>query len=150
VDDQHGARNRRKTVHTHHHQQTPDALRTPSFAHQHSNWQTRAIAAYHRCQPDETELRLKLTSAVQMLTSRTVETDAIVIDPAGRTASVRVDGVLFRWADNQLIVLRPCAYCGLGVFTSPPVRGAEELGFALGAWQPLHNDCQPSEADAID
>lgn len=68
----------------------------------------------------------------------------------GRTASIRVDGVLFRWADSQLFVIRPCAYCGLGAFTSVAIHRLEELGFALGGWQPLHDDCQPVEGDPFD
>jgi hypothetical protein len=113
------------------------------------SWQERAIAAYRLGQPDEAALRLKLAAAVYALTGRTVAPDAIFVDLVARAASAPVDGVLFRWADGQLHLLRPCAHCGLGAFASPPLQRAEDLGFALNSWRPLHDDCQPFEADAI-
>ncbi|NTU79503.1 MAG: hypothetical protein HGA45_08890 [Chloroflexales bacterium] len=137
-------------MYTHQQQQTPDASRTPSPKPHRTDWQARAIAAYSREQLDAAALRLKLTTAVHTLTSRTVETGAIFADPLGQVASARVDGVLFRWADSQLVVIRPCAHCGLGTFTSPAVGRVADLGFALGAWQPLHDDCRPFEADAFE
>ena len=135
---------------THRDQQSPDTGSTPDPTGHSSSWQARAIAAYWLNQPDEAALRQKLAAAVQALTSRTVEPDAIYVDLMGRAASARVDGVHFRWADSQLLVIRPCAHCGLGAFANLPVRRAEELGLALADWQPLHDDCRPFEADAID
>jgi hypothetical protein len=127
-----------------------DAVRTPSHKPQSTSWQARAIAAHSREQLDAAALRLKLTTAVDTLTGRAVEAGAIFADPPGQVASAHVDGVLFRWADSQLVVIRPCAHCGLGAFASPPVGRAEELGYALSDWQPLHDDCRPFEADAFE
>lgn len=135
---------------TPHHQQWQDSSHIPAPAHERGGWQTRAIAAYQRSEPEAADLRLKLTVALQTLTGRSVAADAIVVNTASGMASVRCDNVLFRWADGQLFVIRPCSHCGLGAFTSPPVRSVAGLGFALGTWQPLHDDCQPFEADAID
>lgn len=127
-------------------QQTRTIGQAPNLSVPRS-WQTLAIAAYHRSQPDEAELRRKLAAAVETLTRCAIDPDAIVVDLEGRAASIHVDEVHFRWANSQVFVLRPCAYCGLGTFTSAPVASAEALGFALDGWEPLHDDCRPFEAD---
>ena len=135
-------------MHTHNYQQTPNARRAPSRGPANS-WQARAIAAYQRNQPDEATLRHELTAALHALTGQAVAGDAIIVDLTGRAATARLDGALFRWADGGLHLIRPCAHCGHGTFSSPPLRDAEELGFVLSAWRPLHEDCRPFEADDI-
>lgn len=137
-------------MYTHQYQQALAAAPTPSTAPRSTGWQTNAIAAHHRSQLDEAALRRKLAAAVHALTGRSVEHGAIVVDLPGRAAFARVDGVRVRWASDELFVVRPCAHCGLGAIASPPVRTTEELGFALGDWQPFHEDCRPFEADAIE
>jgi hypothetical protein len=122
------------------------AARTPG---PQTSWQAHAIAAYRLSRPDEAALHQRLAAAVHALTGRTVAPEAIVVDLMGRSASAPVDGMRFRWAGGQLRLLRPCAHCGLGAFASPPLGGAEDLGFALSGWQPLHDDCRPFEADTI-
>jgi hypothetical protein len=136
-------------VYTHQQQQTPGAVQRPGFTPQQSSWQTRAITAYHHSQPHEAALRQQLAAAVHALTGRSIDDAAIVVDLPGRTAFARIDGIHFRWANGELSVVRPCAHCGLGAFVSLPVQGAEELGFALSDWQPLHEDCRPFEADEV-
>jgi hypothetical protein len=140
------AKKRGNTVQTQRSQQSPNTVTTPNPGPR-SGWQARAIAAYRLEQPDEATLRLRLAAAVHNLTGRAVAPDAILVDLVGRAASARVDGVHFRWADGQLHLIRPCAHCSLGAFASQPLRHVEELGFVLGAWQPLHDDCRPFEAD---
>lgn len=116
---------------------------------QRSSWQDRALAAYRLSLPDAPELRLKLAAAVYAVAGRAVETDAVLVDPEGRAAFARVDDVLFRWADGRLSILRPCAHCGLGTFVSRPLRSVDDLGFALGDWQPHHDECRPFEVDEL-
>ena len=136
-------------MYPHQQQPTANAARPLSIAPQHTGWQACAIAAHQRNQPDEAALRRQLAAAAHALTGSSVEDDAMVVDLPGRTAFALVDGVRFRWVHGELFVVRPCAHCGLGAFVSLPIHVAEELGFVLSDWKPLHDDCRPFEADEV-
>jgi hypothetical protein len=58
-----------------------------------------------------------------------------------------MDGVIFQLQGSDLILLRPCVYCGVGHFTSPPIATPADLGYALSGWQPYHADCEPADPD---
>ena len=35
-----------------------------------------------------------------------------------------------------------CVYCGTGHFESSKISSLSDLGYALSAWRPLHEDCE--------
>ena len=110
------------------------------------DWKTQALSAYQqRRQDDGAALWSALAHQVRELTGRDLAIDAIWIDLDRRVAFVTVDGVRFRWEPSQLVLLRPCVHCGGGEFTSPPLTSAADVGYALGAWQPRHPECQPDD-----
>lgn len=114
-------------------------------------WQDRAIALYQRSRTSEMiRLSTELAARLHLLTGRTIAPDAVYVDPDVHTATVRVDGVVFRLRERDLVVIRPCAHCGIGSFASPPIASPADLGYALGAWQPLCPHCVPEDEDSPD
>jgi len=62
-----------------------------------------------------------------------------------------VDDVTFRLHHSGLVLVRTCAHCGTGHFESPKSGNFSDLGYALSAWGPLHEDCECySEEDPPD
>jgi hypothetical protein len=106
-------------------------------------WQTKAIEHYRRAMVEEEDsLRAELEGRVASLTGRHVTPSLVVVDRDARIAFLTLDGVRFRLQRHHLVLLRPCAYCGTGEFASEPLITRCDLGHALGAWQPLHHDCE--------
>jgi hypothetical protein len=69
------------------------------------------------------------------------------VDPSGRLEVAGVDGETFRlYRQDGLALVRPCDYCGTGRFASPKINDRADLGYALLAWRPLHEDCERFEA----
>jgi hypothetical protein len=111
-------------------------------------WQATAVEAYaDEAQAGGVGLRAKLAAQVKTLTGCEIRANAIVTDPVARQATTTMDGVIFQLQGNNLILLRPCAYCGVGRFPSPPVANPADLGYALSGWQPYHADCEPADPD---
>ena len=50
--------------------------------------------------------------------------------------------VRFRLQHQEVVLLRPCAYCGTGEFASDPLITKGDLGYTLGVWRPLHHGCE--------
>ena len=111
------------------------------------SWHEDALAAYrYRERERLLALRMELVTRVQALTGHQVAPDAVYVNREAGTATVAVDGSIFRLARRQLTLLRPCAYCGTGQFASRAIESLADLDFALVGWVPLHDDCQPADA----
>ena len=107
---------------------------------------TRAIAAYRQAQPAmSAELRADMAARLIALTGQAVASETIFVEPHTRTAIAVIDNVVFRLMDGELVVLRPCAYCGTGQFASPSIHNVIDLGYALTEWEPMHDDCAPED-----
>jgi hypothetical protein len=117
-------------------------------AAQVAGWQIQAIEEYERALPaGRGELREELTARILVLTGRRVSPEDVYADADGRMAVAGVDGTTFRlYRHGPLVVVRACAYCGTGHFDSPQISGVAELGYALGAWRPLHEECEDYDA----
>ena len=111
------------------------------------DWRVRAVAAWEASREATADhLRAELTSRLFALTSRDVPADAIYVNPTDQAAVTRLDGILFRLADGDLSIVRPCDHCGTGELTSRPLYTRSDLGYALSDWQPRHADCQLEDA----
>jgi hypothetical protein len=108
------------------------------------HWKAVAAAAFAQ-QSDGAALRAKVAQRLRTLIGRDIDLERIWVDPSTAEAGVTVDGVRFRWEHDQLGVLRPCVHCGVGSFLSRPLHSLADIGDALGAWQPRHPECEPSD-----
>lgn len=115
-----------------------------------AGWRAEVIRAYDQALGSRPDPAGELATAVRRLTGRALAPDAIIVDAANGAAFGIIDGARLRWSEGRLALIRPCDHCGCGAFASPPLHSAEELGFALSAWQALHRDCQPFVADETD
>lgn len=111
-----------------------------------SDWRAQAVAAYERGREDRDEaLRRALARRVRALTGQVVPPERIWVDRVAQTAGVALDGALFRLERGQLVLVRPCALCGIGQIASPPLDTPADLGYALSEWQPRHPACAPDD-----
>lgn len=117
-------------------------------AAQVADWQIQAIADYERTLPaGRGGLREELVAQILVLTGRRVSPEDAYADADGRVAVMGVDGTTFRlYRNGPLVMVRTCAYCGTGHFESPRISGVADLGYALGAWRPLHEECEDYDA----
>ena len=112
------------------------------------NWMDQAIVAYEaRRDRQEAELRDALVSKLLALTGRPIGPEDVYVNAETRTAHAVVDGVHFRLRHDELVLLRPCAYCGTGTFASDGLSTKADLGYALETWQPLHHECQWDDSE---
>jgi len=113
-----------------------------------AGWQARATEEHERSLPlERAELREELATRILMLTGQRVSPEEAYADAYGRMAVAGVDGTTFRlYRNGGLVVVRSCAYCGTGHFESPRISSVADLGFALGTWRPLHEDCEDNDA----
>ena len=112
------------------------------------SWREEAITAYRQIERERPlALRMDLATRVQALTGTPVAPDSVYVNREAGTATVAVAGCVFRLTQRELAILRPCAYCGTGQFTSPAIESLADLDYALIGWEPLHDDCQPTDAD---
>jgi hypothetical protein len=110
------------------------------------NGMARAIATYCQAEPMLTaELRADMADRLATLTGRVIAPESIFAEPHTRTAIAAIDHVVFRLREQELVVIRPCAYCATGHFTSPAIEDITDLGFALAEWEPLHDACAPED-----
>jgi hypothetical protein len=93
----------------------------------------------------DADLRTDMASRLNALTGSTIAPASIFVEPHTRTAIAVIDQVVFRLTNHELVVVRPCAYCATGHFTSPAIADATDLGYALAEWEPLHDDCAPED-----
>jgi hypothetical protein len=109
-------------------------------------WQGRAVQNYPQTERGEQAgLRADMAARIAALTERTIALESIYIDYATQTATVAVDGFVFQQRRDELVLLRHCDECGIGRFTSPPIHTLADLGYALSAWEPLCQQCQPED-----
>lgn len=111
-----------------------------------SDWQATAVAVYTGAiDAARLQLRRRLDERMLALTGREAPAEAIAMDAEGQSASAVVDGVLFLLRRDDLVIVRPCAYCQTGRFVSEPLDGQADLGYALAVWAPYHRDCEPAD-----
>jgi hypothetical protein len=120
-------------------------------AHTAPDWQARAISAYHhaRCQALMVLPEL-LAARVSALIGRSINPADVFVDLDAELAIVVVDGVVFRAHNQQVVILRSCAECGITRFESAPLSSRTDLGYALSAWQPHCRACQPEDPADIE
>jgi hypothetical protein len=112
----------------------PEAARPPG-------WKAAAIGEYERSWPTrQADLRTDLSARILALTRRHIFPEEIYTD--GHLAVADVDGITLRLHRRSLALVRTCAYCGTGRFESPKISNLADLGYALSAWKPLHEDCE--------
>src|SRR6476620_6897927 len=75
-------------------------------------WKARAMEIFRLVRSNmERNLRIELARRVLALTGREIPVSLVYADPDRHTARVTVDGVSFRLAGDQVVLLAPCAYC---------------------------------------
>ena len=106
------------------------------------SWQDVAVRGYERSWPIEhADLRMDLSARIMALTGQRISSEDIYAD--GRLAVASVDGATFRlYYGGDLVLVRTCAYCSTGNFESSQIDDLSDLGYALSAWRPLHEDCE--------
>lgn len=114
-------------------------------------WRAAALAAYAlEAGEDDDSLRAELAARVRRLTGCAIPDGAITADGSARRATAVLDGEVFQLQGHELIVLRPCAHCGTGLFASPSLASRADLGYALSDWQPYHAGCEPVDPADVD
>jgi hypothetical protein len=115
---------------------------------QAAGWRSRAVEEYERSLPQErARLRTDLAAQLLGLTGMPIPQENAYVDASGRLAVAGVDGETFRlYRQDGIVLMRPCTYCGTGRFESPKIKDRTDLGYALQAWRPLHEDCEDFEA----
>ena len=112
-------------------------------------WQVAAIDEFEiSLRSRYADLRWDLSARIFALTGRHVSPPRIYTD--GHVAVAGVDGATFRLYHGSLMLVRTCAYCGTGRFESPEIGNFSDLGYALSAWEPLHEDCEGYSEDTPD
>jgi hypothetical protein len=129
---------------------TPSLRTTPRatvrLAARPQTWHRRAVEAYKQTAQDEiAALPVDLIARVAALTGRTLSRGSVYIDRAKRAATVALDGIVFRLRRGELVLLRPCAECGLGHYETPAIGTLADLGYALSTWQPNCQNCAPED-----
>ncbi|HKP54346.1 MAG TPA: hypothetical protein VJ183_17045 [Chloroflexia bacterium] len=112
--------------------------------------QDRAISTYRVTESViSAALQSELARRIEAIMNYRPSPETIFANPVTLTATFSHDGSLFRLEGARsvatLVLVRPCAYCGTGEFSSIPLTDLADLGYALTVWEPLHADCQ--EAD---
>src|SRR5215207_1494688 len=111
-------------------------------------WQAAAVGEYERSLPTRhADLRTQFAARILALTGRQISSEEIYTD--GRLAVAGVDGVTFRLRHSDLVLVRTCTYCGTGHFESPEIKDLADLGYALSAWLPLHEDCEDYSSEDL-
>jgi hypothetical protein len=126
------------------------ALRSPvagaTVYHDGSAWQSEIIRRYQgERQREAGAMQAELVARVRSMTGRLAAAEAVYVDLDARLAQVTLDGVMFRWRRDELVLVRPCAECGVGQFESPPLRSPADVGYALSVWRPTHDGCEQDE-----
>jgi hypothetical protein len=110
-------------------------------------WREDAIVAHRQTERGRAlALRADLAARVRALTGVPVGADSVYLNRETGEATVAVDGAVFRLARGAMMLVRPCDHCGTGQFMSGAIEDRADLGSALAAWQPLHEECQPEDS----
>ena len=111
-------------------------------------WRAAAVGEYEQSLPSRhADLRTQLVARILTLTGRQISPEEIYAD--GSLAVAGVDDVTFRLHHQSLILVRTCTYCSTGQFESPKISSLSDLGYALSAWSPLHEDCEDYSAEDL-
>jgi hypothetical protein len=125
--------------------QVQDKLELPAFNYHLGvipSWQDQAISAYTGTRALKTAaVQAELDARIEALINYKPAPESIYVDPETGVSTVSIDGTLFRLEGDCLSLVRPCAYCGTGEFTSEPIEDLADLGHALAIWQPMHEEC---------
>jgi hypothetical protein len=105
-------------------------------------WRAAVVIEYEQTLPTRhAKLRTDLSARILGLTGRHVSPEEIYTD--GHLAVAGVDGATFRlYHGGDSVLVRACVYCGTGHFESPKISNLSDIGYALSAWRPLHEDCE--------
>ncbi len=113
-----------------------------------TDWRTAAIAVYRRSvQTELTALPQELVARIHELTGHAVALTEIWIDHEAGTATVAVDGVLFRLRQGTLMLIQPCATSRTGYVESAPIGQRSDLGRVLLAWEAACDDASAEDGD---
>ena len=112
-------------------------------------WRAAATEEYERSWPiRHADLHADLSTKILALTGRRISSQEIYTD--GYLAVAGVDGATFRlYHGGHLVLVRVCAYCATGYFESPQIATLSDLGYALTAWRPLHEDCEDYSSEEL-
>jgi hypothetical protein len=118
-------------------------------AAQPPDWQAEAVGDYEESLPiRHADLRTDLSVRILALTGQRISTQEIYTD--GHLAVAGVDGASFRlYHGGDLVLVRACAYCVTGHFESSQIAALSDLGYALSAWRPLHEDCEDYSSEEL-
>jgi hypothetical protein len=106
------------------------------------DWRTEAIDLYRLAHARQrATIAAEVALQVEALTGIVVPADEVYVDPQTCRATVTLEGATFRLLGGNLALVRPCSYCGCGLYESTPITTREDLGYALSAWEPLCADC---------
>jgi hypothetical protein len=109
-------------------------------------WYSRAVEAYRQAEREEVAaLQAEMVSRLAALIGRIIEAQTIYVDRTARTATVAVDGIVFRLRSGELVVQQSCVECGIARYESPAIRTLADLGYALSVWQPTCVSCQAED-----
>ena len=98
------------------------ALTQANPAHMALDWQAHAIGVYHHAQCQALNaLPELLATRVSALIGRSINPADVFVDLDAELATVVVDEVVFRARNQQVVVLRSCAECGITRFESAPL-----------------------------
>ncbi len=113
------------------------------------DWQAEAVGDYEQSlQIRHADLRTDLSARILALTGQRISTQEIYTD--GHLAVAGVDGASLRlYHGGDLVLVRSCAYCATGHFESPEITSLSDLGYALSAWGPLHEDCEDYSSEEL-
>jgi|GEM_PF-4859743 len=109
-------------------------------------WREQAIQTYTSTRTLRTvTLQAELARRIKELAGYYPAPKMVYADADTQFATYFMDGTLFRLERENLTIVRSCAYCGTGQFSSPTINDIADLGYALAVWQPLHDDCWPED-----
>ena len=113
------------------------------------DWQAEAVGDYEQSLPiRHADLRTDLSARILALTGQRISTQQIYTD--GHLAVAGVDGASFRLHHGgDLVLVRTCAYCATGHFESSQIAALSDLGYALSAWRPMHEDCEDYSSEEL-
>jgi hypothetical protein len=115
------------------------------------DWKVGTIEIYRSGKANMAQdLQADLANRLLALIGREIPTGSVYVNSEARTARVSIDGVSFRLMRDRLVLLAPCAYCGVREFESPALESRADLGYALSDWKPYCPDCMPLDQDQED
>ncbi len=109
-------------------------------------WQVEAVNLYRQAHRQQAEnVGAELAACIEALTGVKVAAGGLFVDRRSCRATASLQGVTFRLQAGEMVLVRPCSYCGCGLFTSPAIKSRQDLGYAIGVWEPLCQHCPSAE-----